>query len=156
MLFDSFRCSELNRSLSRHLLNKVGHAPFGVLALPFSSLREHFTKLMNMSNRSPLWRTEQRSQTLELLTPHVKQRVASTSPGQHVFSRAWQLDEEQDTGGSAAASPGLSTHRLDLLSPVLPSQQRRQSWGPSVFSPSPNNTHSFQVLVTCPSCTHYA
>ncbi|XP_045122799.1 uncharacterized protein LOC123511199 isoform X1 [Portunus trituberculatus] len=98
------------------------------------------SKVINISNRSPLWRAEQRNQSSELVIPREKQYLASTSPGQCFFGSAWQLNEEQDDEDSDITSEPATQH-LNLLSPY-PSRQRRQSWGPSVFSPSPGTIKS--------------
>ncbi|XP_050735809.1 uncharacterized protein LOC127008168 isoform X2 [Eriocheir sinensis] len=118
------------------------------------------------SLRSPAWQQEPPSPAPEfLMQPYMLKRAASSSPGQWFFSRAWRLDEEWDEGRSPAASPPVHTNTAPYSQELLFScprrQQRRQSWGPTVFSPSPLSTspvhavsrmHCVDLLSPCAPC----
>lgn len=120
----------------------------------------------NMFRRSPAWQQEPPSPAPEfLMQPYMLKRAASSSPGQRFFSRAWRLDEEWDEGRSPAASPPVHTNTAPYSQELLFScprrQQRRQSWGPTVFSPSPLSTspvhavsrmHCVDLLSPCAPC----
>lgn len=84
------------------------------------------------------------------MQPYMLRGTPSSSPGQQVFSPAWRLDEEWDEGRPLAATPpvyvNMAPHSQEHLSSCPNRQQRRQSWGPAVFSPSPLSTSPLHAM----------
>lgn len=103
----------------------------------------------NTLHRSPAWRPELGSPAPEFLLRPSILNSATSSPGEHFFGRTWRLDENPNEEGSLDPSPAvhtnLSPHHQELLPSCPTRQQRRESWGPAVFSPSPVSASPVQV-----------